>query len=395
MFRASNRRRGEEGATLLLALIFVLLVSVIMLAIVNLSGTNILNTANLQNERTLEYSAEGAVQTTIQAVRYLTPAATATTPCSTSSGYQPPGPLNATDGAVVYCQVGTLVYARALTFEACPTGTSANACTNNVNGADVLKATILFDDVSTNCSDPWAPGATTLALAGGPLPDPRSPWRIGSWSAPTGNAGHLRLRRLGEGYAPRQRSCGDPGLEGPLAVVSMRSMHRGARLPYETLAGVVPCPAGWLAASAKLQGITIAPEEAQVFGSIRDALDYKPAFQVLALFTPVGLLDTPVRKGRHCGSRRSSAAGISEGERHRVSPGPHGADGQDLHRSGRRQRRQIERRGLESPQAHGRGRHGDGSLLAADRVRGTPRAEFLPAQRRSSLALLETDEGGS
>lgn len=77
-------------------------------------------------------------------------------------------------------------------------------------------------------------------------------------------------------------------------------MHRGARLPYETLAGVVPCPAGWLAASAKLQGITIAPEEAQVFGSIRDALDYKPAFQVLALFTPVGLLDTPARKGRQC-----------------------------------------------------------------------------------------------
>jgi hypothetical protein len=158
MLRANSRRRGEEGATLLLALIFVLLVSVIMLAIVNLSGTNILNTANLQNERTLEYSAEGAVQTAIQAVRYLTPAATATTPCSTSSGYQPPAPLNGAEGAVVYCQVGTLVYARALTFEACPTGTSANACTNNVNGADVLKATILFDDVSTTCSGPVGPG---------------------------------------------------------------------------------------------------------------------------------------------------------------------------------------------------------------------------------------------
>jgi predicted RNase H-like nuclease len=95
----------------------------------------------------------------------------------------------------------------------------------------------------------------------------------------------------------------------------MRSMHRGARLPYETLAGVVPCPAGWLVASAKLQGITIAPEAPQVFGTIRDVLDYKPAFQVLALSTPVGLPDVPVQLGRQCdrearrllGSPRASA----------------------------------------------------------------------------------------
>jgi predicted RNase H-like nuclease len=95
----------------------------------------------------------------------------------------------------------------------------------------------------------------------------------------------------------------------------MRSMHRGARLPYETLAGVVPCPVGWLVASAKLQGITIAPEDPQVFGTIRDVLDYKPAFQVVALSMPVGLLDSPVALGRQCdrdarrllGSPRASA----------------------------------------------------------------------------------------
>ena len=80
----------------------------------------------------------------------------------------------------------------------------------------------------------------------------------------------------------------------------MRSPHRGAQLPYQTLAGVVPCPSGWLAATAKLQGITLAPETPQVFSRLREVLDYKPAFQVIALFSPVGLSDSPQRLGRRC-----------------------------------------------------------------------------------------------
>jgi len=76
--------------------------------------------------------------------------------------------------------------------------------------------------------------------------------------------------------------------------------QRGARLPYRLLAGVVPCPPGWLAATAKLQGITMSPEDPQVFKSFLDVLDYKPAYQVIALFAPVGLLDEPTPRGRHC-----------------------------------------------------------------------------------------------
>jgi Tfp pilus assembly protein PilV len=154
MRRPGNHQWGEEGATLLLALIFVLLVSVIMLAIVNLSGTNILNTTNLQNERTLEYSAEGGVQASIQAVRYLTPTAT-TTYCSHTPAYQPPAPIN---GAVVYCQVGTPVYARSLTFEACLPTTTVTACVNNLNSADILRASVFFNDISAGCSGPIGTG---------------------------------------------------------------------------------------------------------------------------------------------------------------------------------------------------------------------------------------------
>lgn len=82
--------------------------------------------------------------------------------------------------------------------------------------------------------------------------------------------------------------------------MSMTRSHRGAQLPYRTLAGVVPCPQGWLAATAKLQGITMAPEEPQIFRSFLDLLDYKPAYQVIALFAPVGLLDEPSTGGRRC-----------------------------------------------------------------------------------------------
>jgi len=80
----------------------------------------------------------------------------------------------------------------------------------------------------------------------------------------------------------------------------MRRPQRGAHLPYQVLAGVVPCPPGWLAATAKLQGITMSPEDPQVFKSFLDVLDYKPAYQVIALFAPVGLPDKPTPRGRQC-----------------------------------------------------------------------------------------------
>lgn len=80
------------------------------------------------------------------------------------------------------------------------------------------------------------------------------------------------------------------------------TMHsgRGAVLPYRLIAGVLPVPGGWLAATAKVQGVTVAPERPQVFPTFIDVLDYKPAYQVVALFAPVGLLDQPVPKGRTC-----------------------------------------------------------------------------------------------
>src|ERR1700691_1318425 len=154
MIRLGKGPRGEEGATLILALVFVLLTSVVMLAIVTLSGTNILNTTNLQNERSLEYSAEGAVQTAVQAVRYLDPSPMTSDPnstadyCSSSHSFFPPNSatpsLTSLTPTVVDCQVETLIYQRTVTFEACLPSVSASNCTSNANNADLLKATVLI-----------------------------------------------------------------------------------------------------------------------------------------------------------------------------------------------------------------------------------------------------------
>ena len=79
-----------------------------------------------------------------------------------------------------------------------------------------------------------------------------------------------------------------------------QASQRGAQLPYRTLAGVVPARNGWLAATAKLQGVTLAAEPPQVFRTLLDVFDYKPAFQVISLFAPIGLLDEPQPGGRQC-----------------------------------------------------------------------------------------------
>lgn len=74
-------------------------------------------------------------------------------------------------------------------------------------------------------------------------------------------------------------------------MAAMRAGRRGPPLPYRLLAGAVPCSRGWLVLAGKLQGITLSPDAPEVLPRFLDVLDYKPAFQVIALFAPVGLHD--------------------------------------------------------------------------------------------------------
>jgi len=75
---------------------------------------------------------------------------------------------------------------------------------------------------------------------------------------------------------------------------------RGPVLPYRPLAGVVPCPGGWLVAPGRLQGVTLSPADPAVLPTLIDVLDYKPAYEIIALAAPIGLLDEYRRGGRSC-----------------------------------------------------------------------------------------------
>jgi len=82
--------------------------------------------------------------------------------------------------------------------------------------------------------------------------------------------------------------------------MSTHLRRRGSPMPYELLAGVVPCPGGWLVASGKLVGINLFPQAPQVVARLREVLDAVPEYTVIALAAPVGLPDWPSRGGRAC-----------------------------------------------------------------------------------------------
>ncbi|MCX6540197.1 MAG: hypothetical protein NTX77_01170, partial [Actinobacteria bacterium] len=63
-------------------------------------------------------------------------------------------------------------------------------------------------------------------------------------------------------------------------------------LPYQLLAGITPCPAGWLAVPARLAGVTVIVEDPMVFRTLQDVVDSRPAFDAAAINAPLGFNDT-------------------------------------------------------------------------------------------------------
>src|SRR5437667_2272162 len=82
--------------------------------------------------------------------------------------------------------------------------------------------------------------------------------------------------------------------------MSHPASRRGADLPYKLLAGVEPFPRGWLVVTARLHGVTMAPQPPQFFERLTDILDSKPAFQVIAIHIPIGLAEDRWHRPRAC-----------------------------------------------------------------------------------------------
>lgn len=74
----------------------------------------------------------------------------------------------------------------------------------------------------------------------------------------------------------------------------------GPDLPYRLIAGVEPCPGGWLVVGARLQGITAFPTEPEVFPNFAEILDYRPSFDVLAVHCHLSFPSEETPGGRSC-----------------------------------------------------------------------------------------------
>ena len=71
-------------------------------------------------------------------------------------------------------------------------------------------------------------------------------------------------------------------------------------LPYKSIAGVTPCPGGWLVLPARVAGVTVVAEEAFVLPNLMQVLDYRPKFDFAGINTPIGLSDEPGTPYRPC-----------------------------------------------------------------------------------------------
>jgi predicted RNase H-like nuclease len=74
----------------------------------------------------------------------------------------------------------------------------------------------------------------------------------------------------------------------------------GPVLPYKLIAGVEPCPGGWLVMSGRLQGITAHPQEPEVFPTFAEILDYRPSFEVIAIHCHLSFPEDDTPGGRTC-----------------------------------------------------------------------------------------------
>lgn len=160
--RRSARRspvRNEAGAVLILALVFVLIVSVSVLALLSLGGGSLLSTGNLRTLRSTEYAADGAVDAAMQATRYSYNAYTTSGNCLPNGA--PTVTISGTT-VMVNCS-GKLntqsASTRVINFYACLQSTCTSA--NNI-----LAAQVTFDDYSTTGSYSCAVSTATTCGTG-------------------------------------------------------------------------------------------------------------------------------------------------------------------------------------------------------------------------------------
>jgi hypothetical protein len=164
--KLQRRAKGEEGAILLLVLFFATAIGLSLAALVSLAGSNLSATAQLTQERNIEYSADAVMDGAIQAVRSVAPVPTASPACPNFPSGGPWLAVNRNSGSIIVtCSMGTFAFptttctygvnpcsGRTVQFFACP-ASDASSCSAHA----LLVANVEYEDV---CSGPGEVGCS-------------------------------------------------------------------------------------------------------------------------------------------------------------------------------------------------------------------------------------------
>ena len=160
-----GRRVDERGSSLILALVYIVSVSLIVGALADWAMNDLNNTSHFQNASLMDNAVSGATEVAIQSMRY-NPFPVSQTDLTTSGfancwSYLPSGTyasdvtINKSDLVAVWCSTAQNLKSpntRVVTFIACPE-TAANVASGSVATAmgmcqsrPTLKAVVTFDD---------------------------------------------------------------------------------------------------------------------------------------------------------------------------------------------------------------------------------------------------------
>jgi hypothetical protein len=181
----ARRDDGEDGVIMILALAFLVSVSLTIGALLSLTNVNLVNTRGLQQTRGAEYAADAAVENAIQELRYQAPTNPITCPNFPTAGTSMlVNGVNTyyvtinNENITVKCTMGIppQFFGRIVQFSACRVTASANCQANAI-----IQATVVFNDVQPGCqtSPPsscagfWGQGGVTVQQ-----------WNVNNASAP-------------------------------------------------------------------------------------------------------------------------------------------------------------------------------------------------------------------
>jgi hypothetical protein len=162
------RRRDDQGAMLVIALVFIFAIGIALGAITEFARGSLVTAANVHSQRSTEINAENATTAAIQNVRVSYDPNIYSS--ATGTACLPPG----TWPMAVYC-VGSNSNrnsraTRTVSFFTCPSGTAAATCTTTTNPSTELYAQVVFDDVIPTALPPnnnlCGPTAGTITSCG-------------------------------------------------------------------------------------------------------------------------------------------------------------------------------------------------------------------------------------